>query len=101
MLVRKDSRNSVDKLKLAQKIARDICSSDIAPMLFDFDMGNLFPSREPLENMEDAASGAYENLPRNTLRERSFGKMPLIIKPQYSGDFLEKLKQPIEGKPVQ
>lgn len=98
--MKRDWQN-LNKTKLAQKIVRDLCSSDIAPMLFDFDMSNLFPPREPLENMEEAGSGAYETLPRNTLRERSYGKMPLIIKPQYSGDFLEKLKEPIEGKPIE
>lgn len=91
----------LNKNELARKIARHMCSFDVAPSLMDFDMGNLFPSRSPMENLEDAASGAYENLPRNTLRERSYGPRPLMIRPDYKGDFLEKLKDPPEGKIIE
>jgi hypothetical protein len=64
----------------------------------DFDMHNLFRSRDPADNMEDADSGAWEIMPHNVLRERSYGSQPLIIRPQYSGDFLKKLEEPYEGK---
>lgn len=59
----------------------------------DFDMHNLFEPRPLLEEMADAASGAYENMPRRTLRYRHYGPQPLMIKPKYEGDFLEKLKE--------
>ena len=73
----------------------------IVSTVVDFDMHNLFPSATPMENLEDAASGSYEILPHMTLRERSYGKQPIMIKPDYSGDFLEKLRAPIQGKPLE
>jgi hypothetical protein len=72
-----------------------------AALYTDFDMGERFPPYTFMENLEDASSGSYEELPRKTLRERSYGKSPLMIKPTYSGDFLEKLKSPIQGKPLE
>jgi hypothetical protein len=73
----------------------------IAALNTDFDMANLFPSATPMENLEDAASGSYEILPRKTLRERGYGKQPIRVMPDYSGDFLNKLRSPIQGKPVE
>jgi hypothetical protein len=58
----------------------------------DFDMEYLFPNSTPLEDMAEAYKGVVENLPRKTLRKR-YQQQPLMIKPQYSGDFLEKLKE--------
>ena len=66
----------------------------------DFDMHNLFPPMTPMENMEDAASGEFTSQPKRTLRERPYTPNPIKITPKYEGDFLEKLKQPLEGKPV-
>ena len=64
-------------------------------------MHNLFPPRNPMENLEDAASGGFTSQPKKTLRERSYGNQPLMLAPKYEGDFLEKLrKERLEGKPV-
>jgi hypothetical protein len=52
-----------------------------------------------MENLEDAASGSYEVLPRKTLRERGYGVRPIRLQPDYGGNFLDKL--PIEGKPLE
>jgi len=64
-------------------------------------MHNLFPSRDYVENLEDAESGAYEKQPRRTLRERQYSPNPLVLVPKYTGDFLDKLRSPIEGKPLE
>lgn len=64
-------------------------------------MHNLYPPRDYVENLEDAESGAYESQPRRTLRERQYTPMPLVIMPAYRGDFLERLKSPIQGKPLE
>lgn len=66
--------------------------------VMDFDMHNLFYPRPLLDEIEDAATGAKENMPQVHLRERQYGRSPLIIRPKYTGDFLEKLKEPLEGK---
>jgi hypothetical protein len=84
----KGSKN-LDRILLAKKVIANVV---------DFDMHNLFPSRPPLENMEDAASGAWEVMPHNVLRERSYGSQPLLIRPTYKGDFLKQLDLPYEGK---
>lgn len=55
-------------------------------------MHNLFPPRDFLEEIEDAASGACEILPQNTLREKNYQQVPLIVMPKYEGDFLNKLR---------
>jgi len=92
MHAKKGSKNLPNILSMARRIVSTVV---------DFDMHNLFPSKTPMENLEDAASGSYEILPRKTLRERSYGKQPIRIIPDYSGDFLEKLKSPIQGKPLE
>lgn len=64
-------------------------------------MHNLFPPKDYVENLEDAASGGYDAQPRIFLRGRPYGRVPLKVMPKYEGDFLEKLrKQPLQGKPV-
>lgn len=67
---------------------------------FEFDMYNLIPTKDPIENLEDAASGSQENLPKKTLRDRSYGPQPLMIQPEYRGDFLEQGIMPkiVEGE---
>lgn len=55
-------------------------------------MHNLFPPRPLLEEMADAASGAAELQPRRTLRRRHYKTKPLKIKPDYDGDFLDKIR---------
>jgi hypothetical protein len=67
---------------------------------FDDDTENLFPNRPLLEDMEDAASGARDIQPRKTLRNRMHGRPlePLIIRPEYSGDFLDKLRAEFKNK---
>jgi hypothetical protein len=67
----------------------------------DFDMHNLFYPRPLLEEMADAATGAHEILPQKTLRDRQHGNSPLIVRPKYQGDFLDKLRQPLQGKPLE
>ena len=79
----------MDKLSLAKKVVANV---------MDFDMHNLFYPRPLLEEMEDAASGAYTVNDKPYLRERPYGSQPLLIKPTYSGDFLKKLDEPLEGK---
>jgi hypothetical protein len=58
----------------------------------DFDMHNLFPSNTLTEEWEEAGSGIWD-APERTLREKHYGPQPLMLRPDYSGDFLEKLKQ--------
>jgi len=55
-----------------------------------------------MENLEDAASGNYDIQPQKTLRERQYSPAPLVVIPEYKGDFLKKLKdQPgFYGKPI-
>jgi len=71
------------KNSLVRRVLANVC---------DFDMENLFPPPTPIEDMEEAAEGAYDLQPSKTLRRRDYGPMPLIVKPEYSGDFLEKLR---------
>lgn len=56
-------------------------------------MHNLFPPETWAENVEEAESESYEVQPRRTLRERPYGPVPLVVKPEYSGDFLDKLRE--------
>jgi hypothetical protein len=53
-----------------------------------------------MENLEDAGEGAHELLPHKTLRERGYGQRPLMIRPDYSGNFLKKYLSPIQPKPI-
>lgn len=81
-------------------IKSDMVKRVIANMQ-EFDMSNLFYPNPLIEEMAEAAKGIYEAQPQKTLRERQYKDQPLMIKPDYSGDFLKKLEQdPIEGKPV-
>ncbi len=66
----------------------------------DFDMHNLFPPMTPMENMEEAAGGDYVSQPKRTLRERPYTPNPIKVMPKYEGDFLDKLRERLEGKPV-
>lgn len=67
---------------------------------FDDDTENLFPDRPLLEDMADAASGARDIQPRKQLRDRQHGRPtePLVVMPQYSGDFLDKLRAEFKNK---
>lgn len=65
----------------------------IVSTVVDYDMQYLFPPLTPMENLEDAAEGSYQNLPRKTLRERPYGPMPIRLRPDYRGDFLEQLRE--------
>jgi len=91
MHVKKDLTN------LANKIA--LCC--IHGNVVDFDMHNLFPPNTLLEEMEEAAEGAHIPIPQRTLREQQYKSQPLMILPDYSGDFLKKLQLPYEGKAVE
>ena len=68
--------------------------------VMDYDMHNLFYPRPLLDEMADAAEGGYEAQPQVTLRERQYGNQPLLIKPDYKGDFPKKLQEPLEGNLV-
>ena len=78
---------NLDKLALARKIVANV---------MDFDMHNLILPRNPVDNLEDAAEGAYEFLPRKTLRERGYGQKPLFCPQNPSKKFLEQLRGPIQ-----
>lgn len=65
----------------------------IVGTVIDYDMQYLFPPFTPTENMEDAAAGTYQKLPKKILRERSYGPQPLRLRPDYRGDFLEQLRE--------
>lgn len=65
---------------------------------FDQDKQNLFPVPTPTENMEESAEGVYDLMPKPTIREHSYGNMPLMIRPDYSGDFLQKLVEKFKNK---
>lgn len=81
----------MDKKALAKKIIATVQDDDL-------DMHNKFLPRPLLDEMADAASGAYEIMPRRTLRERQYQQKPLMIRPDYGQNFLKKLEQPFEGK---
>lgn len=74
---------------------------NIIANVVDFDMHNLFLPRDYADNLEDAESGAYESQPRRTLRERQYTPMPLVLIPRYKGDFLQKLRDEPQGKPLE
>lgn len=59
----------------------------------DFDMEYLVPNYTWMEELEQAGQGSHQVLPEKTLRGRQYGQIPLVIKPKYKGDFLEKLKE--------
>jgi hypothetical protein len=64
---------------------------------FDTDTENLIPGRTLPEEWEEAARGTYEILPHKNLRERQYMNNPLIVLPEYSGDFLDKLRNRTAG----
>ena len=59
---------------------------------FDTDTENLEPGRTLPEEWEEAAQGTYEIQPHKVLRERHYQNNPLVVLPEYSGDFLDKLR---------
>jgi len=68
---------------------------------FDTDSENRFPGEIPLlEDMAEDASGVRDIQPRKTLRNRQYGPQPLMLRPEYRGDFLENRGLPIlDGPP--
>jgi hypothetical protein len=85
---------------MARRIALNI---DLVPGAWgnDYDTENLFPAERPLlEDMADEASGARDIQPRKTLRNRQYNgpAEPLIVRPEYSGDFLDKLREQYKNK---
>jgi len=67
---------------------------------FDTDTENRFPAERPLlEDLEDAASGVMDQQPRRTLRNRHYGPQPLMLRPDYKGDFLEDRGFLLDGPP--
>jgi hypothetical protein len=70
----------------------------------DFDMHNLFPGNTPMEELEDASQGTYDVNAPGSLKGRNYDppqSMPLVVLPKYQGDFLDRLRNPIQGKPVE
>lgn len=63
----------------------------------DFDMHNLFPTKPLLDDLKEKAEGGGEIMPRRDVGTSS----PLIVMPAYSGDFLDKLRQPLQGKVIE
>jgi len=61
-------------------------------------MHNLFQDKPPLENLKENKDDVI--LPGKA-EDHTQGSQPLIILPEYSGDFLEKLRRPFQGKPVE
>ena len=91
---------SRDLKNWAKKIAKKVLGLDFAPRIQDFDMGNLFSPKPLLDEMEDASSGSFVAQPKPNLRERQYNPQPIRLQPDYSGDFLDKLRAPIQGKPI-
>jgi hypothetical protein len=65
---------------------------------FNEDTENLFPGRPLLEELEDASSGAMDVQPRKILRDRQYGPQPLMVRPEYRGDFLDKLREQYKNR---
>ena len=62
----------------------------------DYDAENKFKEEQPLlEDMADDASGARDIQPQKILRNRQYGPQPLMVRPEYSGDFLDKLREEV------
>jgi hypothetical protein len=86
MHVKKDLKSLV--AKVLTKL-----SAQSGAFQFDDDMENLFQDPPFLDALEDASSGAMDGQPRKTLRNRQYGPMPLMLQPEYKGDFLDKLRE--------
>jgi len=71
-------------------IPKDMIRRVVAGYSEDFDMQYLFPEESWMENLDSAAEDEYKSLPRKILRERSYGAMPIRLKPDYHGDFLKQ-----------
>lgn len=65
----------------------------IVSTVIDYDMHYLFPPLTPMQNLEDASQGTYEKIPKKILRERSYDPMPIRLRPDYRGNFLEQLEE--------
>jgi hypothetical protein len=83
-------KNSQWENKLARKIAE--------AWGFDNDKGNLFPNPTPTEDMEEGSEDIHDIQPQPTLRTRPYGQMPLVVRPEYQGDFLQKLLDRFKNK---
>ena len=60
---------------------------------FDDDLENLFRDPPPAENMGESACGYLDVMPEKTMRNKYIDKEhPLALRPDYSGDFLDKLR---------
>ena|GEM_PF-2945490 len=76
-----------------------LTAKHIVAALLEFDqVQNLMPSESLPEAWDDAASGSYEALPRKTLRYRQYDPSPLMLRPDYSGDFLQKLRKDLSNR---
>lgn len=92
MRCRMPARNgwkNLDKRQLAKRVISNVV---------DFDMHYLFEPDTWAENMEEAAEGSHQVLPDKTLKERSYGPMPLMIKPMYRGEFREEQMKALRNK---
>ena len=64
-----------------------------AAWISDFDRENLFPNNNLMEEWQEAAEKDIVLQPHKTLRERNYPASPLSLRPDYNGDFLDKLRQ--------
>lgn len=63
-------------------------------------MHNLFPNKSWTEELDDASEGGTDYTAPGALKGRNY-IVPLITLPEYSGDFLDKLRAPLQGKPLE
>lgn len=65
-------------------------------------MHNLFPTETWMEELEDASKGEMDYTAPGALKGRNY-VVPLITMPEYTGDFLDKLRtqQQLQGKPIE
>ena len=78
-------------MQIKKSLIRKVAARYTEGLPNDWDMVNLFPNRDPVEDMEDAYEGDTEVMPKKTLRNR-YMQQPLMLRPEYKGDILEQLK---------
>jgi hypothetical protein len=84
-----------------RNLARKIIAAFPVP---DIDMHNLFPTTTLLEDLQEASVGIYDENAPGACKGRNYDRpqsMPLVVRPPYTGDFLDQLRNPIQGKPIE
>lgn len=77
----------MDNRQLAKRVVSNVV---------DFDMHNLFEAPPLLTALQQAADGGAMDQPC-----RKFQQQPIRLQPDYGGNFLDKLKQPFQGKLIE